>query len=57
MNITFTSQQRHALARILLVSAAVIGLVTLAAAAKALPSGFAVRAESLIAIAQGVLGA
>ena len=41
MNVIFTSQQRHALARILLVSAAVIGLVTLAAAAKAHPNGFA----------------
>jgi hypothetical protein len=57
MNITFTSQQRHTLARVLLISAAAIGFVTLAAATNALAGGFTVRAETLIAFAQGALGA
>jgi hypothetical protein len=57
MNITFTGQQRHRLTRVLLISAAAVGLVTLAMATNALPNGFMVRAETLIAFAQGALGA
>ncbi|HEY1561566.1 MAG TPA: hypothetical protein VGF71_11845 [Caulobacteraceae bacterium] len=57
MNITFTSQQRNTLARGLLISAAATGLVSLAVATNAIPSDFMVRAEILIAFAQGALGA
>ena len=57
MNVSFTNQQRHALARILLIAAGAIGVATLAVATNPLSSGFTLRAETLIALVQGVLGA
>ncbi len=57
MNITFNSPQRHTVAQGLLILAAAIALVTLAVAVGSMPSGFTVRAEILVAFAQGALGA
>ncbi len=57
MNVTFNTQQRHTLAQGLLIFAAAIAFVTLASATGSIPSGFTVQAETLMAFAQGVLGA
>lgn len=57
LNISFTTHQRHTLGRGLMVFAIAVAFVALALAAGSMPSGFAVRAEALIAFAQGALGA
>jgi hypothetical protein len=57
MNVSFTTQQRHTAAQGLLILATAIALVTLAAATGSMPSGFTVQAETLMAFAQGALGA
>jgi len=57
MNVTFTTQQRHTVAQGLLIFAAALAFVTFAAATGSMPSGFTVQAETLMAFAQGVLGA
>ena len=57
MNITFNGPQRHTVAQGLLILAAAIVFVTVALAAGSMPSGFTVRAEILVAFAQGALGA
>jgi hypothetical protein len=57
MNVTFNTQQRHTVAQALLIFAAAIAFVTLASATGSIPSGFTVQAETLMAFAQGVLGA
>ncbi len=57
MNVTFSTRQRHVLAQGLVIFGTAIVFVTLAVATGTMPSGFTVQSESLMAIAQGVLGA
>jgi hypothetical protein len=57
MNVSFTTQQRHTVAQGLFILATAIAVVTVAAATGSMPSGFTVQAETLMAFAQGALGA
>ena len=57
MNVTFSTRQRSVLAQGLLIFGVAVAFVALATATGAMPSAHAVQAETLVAMAQGVLGA
>lgn len=57
MNVTFTTQQRNAVAQGLMIFAAAFAFLSFAAATGSMPSGFTVQSETLLAFVQGVLGA
>jgi hypothetical protein len=56
MNIP-TPQQKNTLVQGVAIFVLAIGLVTAAHAANAIPSTFAIQSETLLAFAQGIIGA